>query len=372
MTLRFNLRDTALKSGARLETRLGSEVVAHFGNPLHEYHAVRDRAGFIDVSYSGRLRVGGKDRVRYMHNMVSNDVRSLAPGKGCYAALLTRQGRMESDLYVYALADELRLECPGVSRTRVFGTLNHFIVGDVVAIEDVSDGTGLFSVQGPQALQVMERTTGAGLRGLEELDHLIVRQGTAAWMVVRRDRTGCGGYDLWMPAADLLRVWLLWRDEFGIQPVGHAALDWLRTEAGIPCYGVDMDERSLPMEMGLDSAVSMTKGCYRGQEIVARVIHRGRLDRILAGLAVHHSEPPLPGAEVQIAGAGIGRVTSAVRSPRLGLPLALAVIRTAHLAPGTRVEVVCGTTLCAAEVVPLPLRPAAAHSDGSGSGATAL
>jgi folate-binding protein YgfZ len=287
--------------------------------------------------------------------MLSNDIKALRPGTGCYAALLTRQGQIQSDLHVYAFAEELLLECPVAGSQAVLENLNRFIVGDMVTIEDLTGDLSLLSLQGPLSRQQMEITVESPLVGMAPLEHRTVERGSGKWVVVRRDRTGCDGYDLWLPRQDTPGVWSQWVGTSRIRAVGHTAFNWLRTEAGIPWYGIDMTERNLPMEMGLDAAISMTKGCYRGQEIVARVTHRGHLDRKLAGVAVESPAVPAAGAEVQSDHARIGSVTSAILSPRLSRPLALCILKTAYLKPGTRVEVACGNSNCPAEVVALPL-----------------
>jgi len=330
-------------------------IAEDYGDPMREYEAVRAHAGALDASYTGRLAVSGRDRVKYLHNMLSNDIKALAPGKGCYAALLTHQGRMEADLYVYALEEALLLETPPAASERVLATLNKFIIADQVTVEDRTGSTALLSLQGPGARVAMERTLGIGLEELAELDHRgIVRPG-GPWRVTRRDRTGCGGYDLSLPAGEAAAVWLQWTTAASIEPVGHRALDWLRTEAGIRWYGADMDEMTLPMEMGLDRAISMTKGCYRGQEIVARVVHRGHLQRRLAGIALEGSDAPARDDEIRSGGSVVGQVTSATFSPRLGRPLALAIVKDGYREPGTAVEVPATAGTLRGEVVSLPL-----------------
>jgi glycine cleavage system T protein len=341
--------------GARFAVCHGWEIAEDYGDSMREYEAVRARAGALDASYTGRLAVSGRDRVKYLHNMLSNDIKALGPGKGCYATLLTHQGRMESDLYVYALEEELLLETPPAASERVLATLNKFIIADQVTVEDRAHSTALLSLQGPEACAAMERTLSIGLEELAELDHRSIERAGGSWLVARRDRTGCGGYDLWLPAGDAVEVWREWTEVANIQPVGHRALDWLRTEAGIPWYGADMDEMTLPMEMGLDRAISMTKGCYRGQEIVARVVHRGHLQRRLAGIAVDAAEPPERGAEIRSGGVAVGQVTSATFSPRLGRPLALAIVKDEHRNPGTRLEVAAADGNVPGAVVVLPL-----------------
>jgi aminomethyltransferase len=299
--------------------------------------------------------MSGRDRVKYLNNMVSNDIKILLEGKGCYATLLTHQGRIESDLFVYALPDELRLECSPAGRARLFESLTKYIISDVVTLEDRTDSFAILSLQGPRARVTIEEIVEVSLEGMGPLDHRSLETPSGPCMVVRRDRTGYDGYDLWGSPHDAVRWWPEWTGVRKIPPVGYLALNWLRTEAGIPWYGVDMDDKTLPMEMGLQNAISMTKGCYRGQEIVARVMHRGHLDRRLAGVAVQTELPPAPGSEVRSNGARAGEVTSAIISPRLGKALALAVLKTAFLKPGTPVEVAEGETTHKGEVVSLPL-----------------
>ena len=330
-------------------------MAQNFGDPLKEYHSVNEDVGALDLSYLGKLRVSGRDRVRYLHNMLSNDIKGLAEGQGCYAALLTHQGRMESDLNALAFAEELWLESSFAGKDRLFQTLAKYVVADVVTIEDWTEKLAILSLQGPRAGEKMEEIASLSLASLSALDHRTIIRSSGNWVVVHRDRTGCGGYDLWLPAGEVADVWHRWVGPGRIPPVGLQALNWLRTEAGIPWYGVDMDDKNLPMEMGLDHAISMTKGCYRGQEIVARVTHRGHLDRKLGAIAVRHEELPSAGAEVRAGGNKVGVVTSAIPSPRLGQPLALAVVKTEHLKAGTAVEVAYGERLFPGQVVSLPL-----------------
>ncbi len=333
----------------------GWEIVAGFGDPRGEYDAVVGSAGVLDVSYAGKLRVTGRDRVRYLHSMLSNDIKSLGPGNGCYAALLSHQGRMESDVFVYAAPEELWLECSPAGRSRLIESLNRFIVSDDVLVEDWTRKLSIVSVQGPRAAEAAGKTTGVSLEPMALLDHRSVKGIPDPCFLVRRDRTGCGGFDIWASPEDAAAMWQRWVGEERLRPVGHQALDWLRTEAGIPWFGVDMDDRRLPMEMGLTSALSYTKGCYRGQEIVARVTHRGRLDRGFGGIALGTSDPPPAGAEIRADGARIGEVTSATFSPALGSVLALGILKLEFLQPDQPVEVLDRDTAVPGRVVGLPL-----------------
>jgi folate-binding protein YgfZ len=332
-------------------------VVEQYGqDPLEEYRAVKENVGALDLCHLGKLRVSGRDRVRYLHNMLSNDIKGLGEEQGCYAALLTHQGRMEADVYAHAFAEELWLESSLAGKDRLFQTLTKYIVADLVTVEDWTEKLGVLSLQGPGARERMEEFTGISLASLSTLDHRTIVRSSGDWVVVHRDRTGCDGYDLWVPAGEVSDLWPRWLEGGKVPPVGLRALNWLRTEAGIPWYGVDMDEKTLPMEMGLDHAISMTKGCYRGQEIVARVTHRGHLDRRLGAITVAHQDIPAGGAEVFSGGNKIGVITSAIASPRLRRPLALAVVKTEFLKPGTPVDVAYGDTTRPGEVVALPLK----------------
>ena len=350
------LHEIESAAGARFATFCGWEAASHYGNPGAEYDALRRSVGALNVCFTGRLRITGKDRTRYLHNMLTNDIRALSAGEGCYAALLTRQGWVEADLWVYAFQEEFRLECPPCATGQVAGALRRYIVSDLVGIDDLSGTSGLISLQGPGSKAVMERTCGIPLPDLQPLFHRSIDGTSGEWLVVCRDRTGSGGFDLWLPTSDMQSVWRHWTGVEGVLPAGLQAWNQLRTETGIPWYGFDITGKSLPMEMGLDSAISLKKGCYRGQEIVARITHRGHLDRRLGGIAIDCGELPPGGAPVIHRGERVGAVTSAVHSPRLGKTLALAVLRKAFLQPGTAVEVECGATLGPGVVVSLPLR----------------
>jgi folate-binding protein YgfZ len=295
------------------------------------------------MSHCGKLRVTGQDRVRYLHNMLSNDIRRLRKGEGCYAALLTHQGRIESDVYVLADVEEFWLECSPAATGRLIGVLNKYIVADAVTVEDWSERLAMLSLQGPGADRQVESILGVSLEGTTPFEHRLMAQGASSRRMVRRDRSGAGGYDVWVPREDAAELWTKCI-QAGIVPAGYRALDMLRTEAGIPWFGIDMDDRRLPMEMGLTSAISLTKGCYRGQEIVARVTHRGHLDRKLGAVAMDQDgEPPRGGSEVRSGDIRVGEVTSATFSPRLGRPLCLAILKLEFLEPGIPVHAVSET-----------------------------
>lgn len=349
------LHDWQALHGASFSEFQSWTVADHYGDPLEEYGAVRRGAGLFDLGCLGAVRVLGRDRVRFLHRMLSNDVEKLVPGLGCYASLLNPQGHMQSDLYCYRAEDELWLSCPPAGTQRVLAALDRYIVADKVELEDWTHRLAILSIQGPHAGEAVERLMSRPAHLPVPLAHTAVTIGSTGGRLTRTDRTGLGGYELWLSAADAPQVWEWLVGISGIKPVGHRCLNWLRTEAGIPWYGEDMDETSLPLAFGLHSAISFTKGCYPGQEIIARITYRGHLDRCLTGIAIDHAEAPGRGAEVQAGDATIGEVTSSTRSPFLGKPLALAVLRSRFAQPGTRVAAVWQGGSIPGVVVALPV-----------------
>jgi folate-binding protein YgfZ len=286
--------------------------------------------------------------------MLSNDIKKLHPGEGCYAALLTNQGRMESDLHVFSFEEEIWMECPVEGKDRILANLNKYLISDIVELEDFSDRIGILSFQGPRSKEQIEECLDIKL-DLAQLAHTVIKRAGRQWVVVRRDRSGCDGYDLWLPRNEFRDCWNDWVEIRGIPPAGNEALNRLRTEAGIPVFGVDMETRHLPLEFGLKNAVSLNKGCYRGQEIMARVTYRGHLNRGLGGIAVAGTGIPPHGTPVMAGGQKAGEISSAAFSPRLGCPLALAVLKQDFLNPGTPVEILFDDAQIPGKVISLPL-----------------
>jgi glycine cleavage system T protein len=346
---------------ARFTEFCGWEVAEHFGDARGEYHAVRTSAALFDLSYIAKFQITGRDRVRYLNNILSNDIKKLQPGTGCQAIALSRQGRMESDLVCLAFPEESWILCLPAGRERLWAALHRYRVADKVDIEDHTGQSSLLSLQGPAARRMLERILGRPFSGDTPLAHEAVPQNSGLWVAVAMDRTGCGGFDLILPAADATALWNDLVSSQGVQPAGQTCLNWLRTEAGIPWYGIDMNETSIPMAFGLEAAVSLSKGCYVGQEIVARITHRSHFEARFRGIAVQHPQPPPPNSEIRSAGTRIGAVTSSILSPALSKPLALAVIGETASHPGTKVEVMIENRAVPGEVVSLPLAGSGIH-----------
>ena len=298
-------------------------------------------AGFIERSELGRLLLRGADRRSYLHGVLTNDIQSLAPGSGRYAALLTPQGRMITDMHVYELGDESVITLPLSLAPAIRDRLDRYIFAEDVQVEDASAATVQYGVYGLRAQEVVGRLTSLTLLG-----------------VVPNDELGFPGFEviaLRDQAAALERLFL----EAGAQPIDPSLLEVSRIEAGVPRFLTDMNADTIPLEAGIeDRAISMTKGCYPGQEVIVRVLHRGggRVAKKLVGMVFPAGGVvPTAGEKVKSGEREIGAVTSAVMSARLARPIALGYVHRDFVAPGTRVSV--GDAH--AEISTLPFQPSA-------------
>jgi tRNA-modifying protein YgfZ len=305
------------------------------------YQDARERAVSIDRSSRGRIVVSGSDRGSYLHGLFTNDITALKAGDGCYSAYLTPQGRMISDLWVYELGDVILLDLPSVeTKNVVLAKLDQFIFSEDVQLGDVTEAFAQIAVIGPDAARVVGALLGGDPGRLASLsDHGCVRGSIAGGsaIVTRVTDTGEPGFDLYIerPRLDALRQ-LLASDH--VVEADAETVEVLRVEAGVPLFHRDMDEDTIPLEAGIESrAISLSKGCYVGQEVIIRVLHRGhgRVARKLVGLSMDGSDVPASGAAVTIDDRQIGRVTSAVQSVALGRPIALAYLQRDFLEPGT-------------------------------------
>jgi folate-binding protein YgfZ len=316
-----------------------------------EYRVLTEGCGLIDRSERGKLALSGPEAKGFLAGQVTNDVEALRPGGGCYAAFLTHKGKMLGDMRVLDVGEELLLDTERVALQALFDTIRRFKVGYELELHKRTVQRGLLSLIGPDAARV------ADAEGLGEVEHAnapLEIEGIAA-LAVRTDT----GMDLICDAADTgaLAQTLC---ERGAVAISEEAAEIVRVEHGRPRYGVDMDGGTIPQEAGLNErAVSFTKGCYVGQETVARLHYRGKPNRHLRGLCL--SEPAAPGAELRLGEKAVGRLSSATVSPAYG-PIGLGLVRR-EAEPGASVSV--GEDGASAEVVELPFTPIPSHREGS-------
>jgi folate-binding protein YgfZ len=309
------------------------------------YDAARHRASFVDRSDRGRIVVSGTERASYLQGLLTNDIVALTAGQGCYTAYLTAQGRMLADLYAYELGDVLLLTMSGGVKDSVMAKLDQFIFSEDVQLGDVTDTFAQIAVVGPDAaVKVASIVSGvpeAALRGMPEHGNARGEWAGGAAIVTRIADTGEPGFDLFVERAQAgaLKTALM---AAGVNELDTGTAEAVRVESGVPVFGRDMDEDTIPLEAGIEArAISFSKGCYVGQEVIIRVLHRGhgRVARKLVGLALDSEPVPEAGAIVRSGDREIGRVTSSTASPALKRPIALAYVQRDFVEPGTTVTV---------------------------------
>ncbi len=331
----------------------GWDIPGHFGDPDAEYRAVRQGAGILDLGYHATLFVRGSDRVQFLQGMVSNDVKNLPSGSGCHAALLNLQGKVRTDLWIYPQEEALRIDVHPAGREVLITTLEKHIISEDVRIEDATDRFGLLSLQGPEAPTILMKVFPGAFPEKEFQETVRESAGAPVRLIRRSGYTGEIGFEILAPTeivADLWRRFL----EGGARPVGAEAFDILRVEAGVPLVGRDMDETTLALEAPLESAIHLDKGCYIGQEVVARISFRGHVNRNFVGFRMGEGSVPEVGSRVMAGEKDVGRVTSSAFSPFLGCPIALGYIRRETSEPGTQVTVVGPAGPQKAEIANLP------------------
>jgi folate-binding protein YgfZ len=335
----------------------GSAAALDYGNPMAEYRASLDAAGIHDARERGLIEVTGQDRAAWLHNLVTNTVKTLRPGEGVYAFATSAKGRILFDCHVLALQDAIWVD---VDRQLVGKAIEHFEryhIGEDVRLMDRSDEYCRVILLGPKAAEIVA-TLGATQAGsLPAIGSTQVMLAGKPRLMVRNDAfAGAFGLELHVEAADAAACWerLMELGRPVIRPVGRTAVDVLRIEAGIPVYGQDIDEEVVPAETQQNErAVSYEKGCYLGQEIVERMRSRGSLGRKLVGLRLSGSAGVHPGAALTAEGSNVGRLTSACESYAAGGTIGLGYVRIGYAEPGTRLRVDVSID---AEVVTLPLR----------------
>jgi folate-binding protein YgfZ len=301
--------------------------------------------------------VSGRDRAAYLQGLLTNDTVALQPGEGCYAAYLTPQGRMISDLFVHELGDVMLLVLPRATRETVLARLDQFIFSEDVQLGDVSDAFIPLEIVGPDTAGMVSTLLDVPTDQIAALPvHGAIRAAHRGEPVILRriDDFGILAFEL-LAAPDQMPAIEETLRTAGAVEMEDAAAEALRIEAGFPQFGRDMDGETIPLEAGIEErAISFTKGCYVGQEVIIRVLHRGhgRVARRLVGLVFDPAaDPPAPASTLLAGDKEVGTITSSVFSPALQRPVALAYLKRDFVAPGTHVTTAAGTD---AEVVALP------------------
>lgn len=334
-------------AGAQVAQIEGCTLPARFSTIETEFAAGREKAALFDTSWQATWSVGGRDRVQYLHNITSNDIKSLAEGRGTLALLLNPQGHILAELEIYALVETLLARSHISLRERTLATLKKYIIGSKVTIEDLSDSTGSIAVEGPCAAHVVRQACGLDVEAFADLAIQDVQVEGAACRLVRRSHFGQTGAEWIAPWAALPAIWNKLLREIravGGQPIGMEALNALRLEAGVPWFPADFNEAMIPHEAAVENThVSFNKGCYTGQEIVERVRSRGHVNRKRVSLTFSTRTAPSIGTKLRAGGAEVGAVTSAAFSPAADTSIGMGYVRREQFAPGSVVEFDGGT-----------------------------
>ena len=356
------LHEQHLKRGARFGDVTGWEVPLHYGDPTAEHAAVRNSAGITDLSHRGKCRVTGEDRVKWLQSVISNDILTLATGAGVYSSLLTHKGRMLTYFRVYALGEALWLEDVGEIGDATFQALRKFLLyGTKAKIENCAETWGLLLLSGPKAAALIQSALGVDMSGARPLGFVAREFSGHQALIIRTEETGETDVEILLPAEALAGAWeCLWEAgaPMGLHPFGAEAREALRLEAGLPLAGYDLTDEIVPPEANLEGkAFSLNKGCYPGQEVVARMDTYGSVRRRLVGLVLADPIIPPKGAKLFSGDREVGWLSSAAYSPALACPIAFGFPLRDFTTPGTELTVDLNGRRHKATVRQLPFYP---------------
>ncbi len=334
-------------------------VVRSFGDLEAEYRALRTGAAVVDRSFCTRIELTGADRLTWLHSFTTNQIKTLRSGDGNYGFALNGAGRIQFDVHALIRDERIWLVLDGRLVERAMSHLNKYIIMEDVRLRHEASDVVQIGIAGPRAAEWLAAlgAEGAAAMALEQC-------ASFSWSgerveFFRSDFCGVRGYELFIPAARAVEFWqtATQKDAAGAVACGRDAVEVCRVESGVPDAVADLQGDVLPAETGqFERAVSFSKGCYLGQEIVERMRSRGSVARKLVGLKMNGDAVPAAGAQVLSSdGREAGRLTSCCHSPALNAPIGLAILKLAHTEPGTRVSVAAADGAREAEVCRLPL-----------------
>lgn len=359
------LTDRHIALGAKMAGFAGYNMPISYEGIREEHQAVRQRAGIFDVSHMGEFIVRGKEALRLVQHVTSNDAARLSVGDAQYSCLPNSEGGIVDDLLVYRLPEDMCAEgeqafmlvvnASNIEKDWNWIQAHHSFDARLI---NISDETGLLAVQGPKAAEVLQPLTDLDLAGMK---YYTFGKGTVAGignvLVSATGYTGSGGFELYVQAdrsADLWDAILAAGKGVGLRPAGLGARDTLRLEMGFALYGNDIDDTTSPLEAGLGWITKLNKGDFIGAEGMRRQKAEG-LRRKLVAFEVDDRRVPRHGYPIEDAtGRSIGRVTSGTQSPTLDIPIGMGYVETAFAAEGTPLQVVAGSRKMPARVVRLP------------------
>jgi aminomethyltransferase len=331
-------------AGARYKNIGGSSIPEEFGDWLNEYRSACEACAVFDISHNGKVQLDGREADKFLHNLCTNDILNLPDGAGCEAFLTTNQAKTIGYVTVYKHVpptggSTLWLD-PGPNMgERVAQHLDRYLISEQVTIGDRTDQFGQVHIAGPRARDALQAVLEAPLPDLRELGHTKLDNHGTDVFIRKRRLLGASGYDVLVPPEQSDTLWRA-LIRAGARSAGSKAYQSLRVEAGTPEFGVDIDETNLPQEVGrVDHAVSFTKGCYIGQETIARIRTYGHVNRSLVGLRLEGEAMEAPGAKLFREGKEVGHITSCVYSPRAASAIAMGYVRRGNEEPETMLTI---------------------------------
>jgi folate-binding protein YgfZ len=340
-----------------------------------EYSALTEGVGLLDQSHVGRLSISGEDALDLLNRLSTNELTTIEVGEMVPTVLTSNKGRILDLLFVLRLEDRLLVLTDPENRQKVIDWLDFYTIMEDASVEDTTEDTAMLSLVGPRAADLLDGLTGGKVGSLDLYRSTEATIGGVQARTIRADFVRLPGYDLVVAASEAEQLAGEIIDHgaaFGLASAGNEALEIVRVEQGVPSYGAELGEEFNPLEAGLKEFVSFTKGCYVGQEVVIRILHRGqgRVARRLVGLLLGAGDPaPDAGAALHAADRPdadpVGTVTTARRSPALDRPIALGYVKRELAAPGTELAAAHGDRRLSAVVTARPFLPLpAATSDG--------
>lgn len=329
--------------GAVFEDYFGREVPSHYGNTEQEYSHLRNDVALRDVSFFAKVKITGKDAQSFLHRMVSNDIKSLTPGKGTYALFLDIKGHIQGDFKIYAFADHLLMVLQHYVCERVVKGLDRYIISEQITFTDVTNELAMFQILGPKAEEFLTS------KGIDLPLHIYEVQATHAMNAdIHVIRLGAG-FALLARAGEAEGI----LNGLDVAPVGMRAFEIYRIEQGLSLLGKDVEEANFPQEGRMEAALNFQKGCYLGQEVMARIDAQGHVNRFLMGII---SDTPLqPGEKLFNGEKEIGKITSTAHSPLFQKTVALGYVRRELAAEGQAIQ--AGEDRTTVIVKALPMRP---------------
>jgi len=337
------------------------EIPTHYGNPQVEYEALHSSAGLADLSFRGRVIVTGDDRNTWLQSIISQDILPLQPGQGRYSTFMDHKGKILAYFRALIRPNEVVIEDVGEVGEQTYAALRKFLLyGTKAKMTKGHESQGLLLLSGPKATEILKEALGIEVENLVSLQSLPFSFEGAEGFLARTEETGMADFELFVPLQALASVWdhlLKTGHPLGLKPIGKATLETTRIEAGWPRLGPDINDRIVPPEANLEGiAFSLSKGCYPGQEVVARMDTYGSVKRRLVGLVIEGTEHDLPeaGAKLFSGTREVGWVSSSTFSPHLQKPIALGFPLRDFTPPGTQLEVESQGKKYSASVTALP------------------